>query len=90
MLDEYDLDKAYHKYLQIQAIMSQTPQKPLRYHHFLLLVWEERDDLGRHVTWRFSLRDSQKEKRIGFKNLAELTAYLEQWMKDSSDFVTQD
>ncbi len=58
---------------------------PPRYHHFILLLWEERDAEGRHVTWRFSLQDSQKEARIGFKSLAELTAFLEQWMTDSSE-----
>lgn len=53
------------------------------YHHFVLLVWEERDSAGRHVTWRFSLQDSQKEARIGFKDIDELKAYLESWMKKS-------
>ncbi|MCK6540311.1 MAG: hypothetical protein L6Q26_09655 [Anaerolineales bacterium] len=56
-----------------------------RYHHFVLLLWEERDADGQHESWRFSLQDSQKEARIGFKNLEELTAFLEQWMKDSSE-----
>lgn len=59
--------------------------RPSRYHHFVLLVWEERDSDGQHVTWRFSLQDSQKEARIGFKNLDELIAFLEQWMKSSSE-----
>jgi len=31
------------------------------------------------------LQDSQKEARIGFKNLEELTAFLEGWMRDSSE-----
>ncbi len=60
------------------------PRLP-RYRYFVLLVWQERDHEGRHVTWRFSLQDSQKETRIGFKNLEELTAFLEAWMKDSSE-----
>ncbi len=59
--------------------------RPPRYHHFVLLVWEERGADGQHVTWRFSLQDSQQEARIGFKNLEELTAFLEGWMKNSSD-----
>ena len=33
------------------------------------------------MTWRFSLQDSQKEERIGFKNLNELVAFLERWME---------
>ncbi|MDP1548092.1 MAG: hypothetical protein Q8L87_18935 [Anaerolineales bacterium] len=64
---------------------NSTNLQPPRYHHFTLLVWEERDANGQHVTWRFSLQDSQKELRIGFKNLEELTAFLERWMKDSSE-----
>ncbi len=55
-----------------------------RYHHFVLLVWEERDAEGQHLTWRFSLQDSQKEARIGFTNLDDLKVFLEQWMKDST------
>ena len=41
--------------------------------------------MGRHLAWRFSLQDSQKETRIGFKNLEELKAFLERWMKDPSE-----
>ena len=62
-----------------------TEMRPPCYHHFVLLVWEERGADGQHVTWRFSLQDSQKEERIGFKNLDELTAFLEKWMKESSE-----
>jgi len=63
--------------------ISQT--RPPQYHHFILLVWEERDADGQHLTWRFSLQDSQKEERIGFKNFEELTVFLESWMKSSSE-----
>ncbi len=59
--------------------------RPPHYHHFVLLLWEERGVDGQHLTWRFSLQDSQKEVRIGFKNLDELTAFIERWMKDSSE-----
>jgi hypothetical protein len=48
-------------------------------------VWEERGADGQREAWRFSLQDSQKETRIGFKNLEELTVFLERWMKDSSE-----
>jgi hypothetical protein len=61
-----------------------THLRPPRYHHFVLLVWEERSADGQHEAWRFSLQDSQKQERIGLKNLDELTAFLEGWMKDSS------
>ena len=58
--------------------------RPPHYRHFVLLVWEERGADGVHAAWRFSLQDSQKEERIGFKDLNELTVFLEKWMKDSS------
>lgn len=63
--------------------ISQT--RPPHYHHFVLLVWEECDVKGQHVTWCFSLQDSHEEERIGLKNLDELTAFLERWMKSSSE-----
>ncbi|MBI5934435.1 MAG: hypothetical protein HY867_12070 [Chloroflexi bacterium] len=56
-----------------------------RYRHFILLVWEERGADGQHEAWRFSLQDSQKEERIGFKNPDELVSFLERWMKSSSE-----
>jgi len=59
--------------------------RPPLYRHFVLLLWEERDAEGRHVTWRFSLQDSQKEARIGFKNIDELAAFLKRWMESSSE-----
>ena len=63
----------------------QSLPRPPVYHHFILLVWEERGADGQHVAWRFSLQDSRKEARIGFKNLQELTAYLEKWMNPLSE-----
>lgn len=63
--------------------MSQIPEDPIRYRHFILSVWQERNNQGRHLAWRFSLQDSQKEGRIGFTSLIELTAFLEEWLKTS-------
>lgn len=63
--------------------MTQIPKNPVRYHHFVLLLWEERDSLGQQVTWRFSLQNRQMGERIGFKSLEELIAFLERWMKTS-------
>jgi hypothetical protein len=60
--------------------------RPPQYHHFVLLVWEERGADGQHEAWRLSLQDSQKQARIGFKNLEELVTFLERWMKDSSEY----
>jgi hypothetical protein len=51
----------------------------------VLLLWEERDANGLRLTRRFSLQDSRKEASIVFKNLEELTPFLERWMKSSSE-----
>lgn len=59
-----------------------------RYHHFVLLVWEERDSTGRHSTWRFSLQDVQKEVRVGFKNMEELITYLKNWMELETKIIS--
>ena len=69
------------------AEISQT--RPPQYHHFVLLVWEERDANGQHVTWRFSLQDAQKEERVGFKDLEELNTFLKNWMGNSSKDQTK-
>ncbi len=58
-----------------------APHPPV-YHHFVLLVWQERDLDGRHSAWRFSLLDSKKEVRIGFKDFDEMAAYLHGWLKE--------
>ena len=68
-----------------ETMTAISQPRPPHYHHFVLLVWEERGADGSHAAWRLSLQDSQKEARIGFKNLEELTAFLEKWMKDSSE-----
>jgi len=54
---------------------------PPVYRHLILLVWDECDAEGKRVAWRFSLQESQKEQRIGFKNFDELKNYLEQWLE---------
>lgn len=62
-----------------------SPSRQPVYHHFILLVWEECDAEGRHLVWRFSLQDSQKEMRIGFKDLDELKSFLKKWMEKPSE-----
>lgn len=62
-----------------------SPSRPPVYRHFILLVWEECDAEGRHLVWRFSLQDSQKEMRIGFKDLDELKSFLKKWMEKPSE-----
>lgn len=62
-----------------------SPVRPPCYHHFVLLVWEERDADGQRLTWRFSLQDPRKNARFGFKNLDDLMAFLKRWMETPSE-----
>jgi hypothetical protein len=65
--------------------MSNFETRGPRYHHFVLLLWEERGADGRHSTWRFSLQDSQADTRVGFTDIKDLQAFLERWMKDADE-----
>ena len=64
--------------------------RPPHYHHFILLMWEERGADGRRLAWRFSLQDSQKDERIGFKNFEELKNFLETWLEASQPVENND
>ncbi|NUQ39357.1 MAG: hypothetical protein HUU23_16570 [Caldilineales bacterium] len=55
-----------------------------RHRFFILGLWMQPDARPDQPVWRISLEDPQKEARIGFKNLQELTAFLEKWMMESS------
>lgn len=55
-------------------------QQP-RYQYFILLLWQE----GSNQPWRISLENPRTSQRIGFTSLADLTAYLEKWMRNSSE-----
>jgi hypothetical protein len=70
------------KVKQFSRIMSHIPEKPARYHQFILRLWQEGDGQGR---WRISLQNPHTEVRIGFNTLEELMAYLDRWMKRSSN-----
>lgn len=55
--------------------------RPPRYHLFILSLWEEpgRTPADHPPDWRFSLENPHTSERIGFKNLAELTNFLDNW-----------
>lgn len=50
-----------------------------RYHLFILTVWAEDHSPQEPVRWRYSLEESHTGVRNGFKDLAELLAYLTEW-----------
>ena len=50
---------------------------PARRLVYVLTAWEERAaSTGRPAVWRFSLEDTHARRRLGFKDLEELTAFL--------------
>jgi mannose-6-phosphate isomerase-like protein (cupin superfamily) len=51
-------------------------ERPLRYHTFLLSLWEE---AGGGSGWRFSLENPHTGERIGFRSPDELARYLRDW-----------
>ena len=57
-------------------------ERPPRYGAYLLRYWEVRSDRpGRPSTWRFSLEEAGRGERRGFRDLADLVAYLEQELR---------
>ncbi|GAB4270441.1 MAG: hypothetical protein Kow0080_14890 [Candidatus Promineifilaceae bacterium] len=53
-------------------------KRPLRRHTFILILWAEAGVFpGSQPVWRVSLEDTQTARRYGFKDLAELTRFLE-------------
>lgn len=52
---------------------------PLRYHLFILTLWEEDHPLQEPAHWRYSLEESRTGVRKGFRNLEALAAYLAAW-----------
>lgn len=44
---------------------------------YVLTAWEEREaSAGRPAVWRFSLEDTRARRRLGFRDLDDLTAFL--------------
>jgi hypothetical protein len=63
-------------------MLRELRKQPSRYHIFVLSLWEEGGVFpGEEARWRFSLEQAQAARRMGFKDLAELTAYLEAWTR---------
>lgn len=65
---------------------QQARERPVRYHIFVLSLWEESDRRadGRPI-WRCSLEGTETAGRKGFKDLADLATYLETWTQNRPD-----
>ena len=51
--------------------------KAPRYQTYLLTCWQERDEVGGTVTWRFSLETPQSGRRRLFVTLKEVVETIE-------------
>ena len=61
-----------------------TQRKPVRYHRFILIVWQESGALpNAPPVWRLSLENPHSGVRSGFKGLADFILYLQHWTDDS-------
>ncbi len=55
-------------------------KRPLRYHSFILTLWQEAGAApDQPQVWRFRLEDPHGTVRRGFKDIAELVRFLEEW-----------
>jgi hypothetical protein len=55
-------------------------KRPFQYHSFILSLWTEGGALPNDPpVWRISLEDPHTDQRRGFKDLAELMRFLEEW-----------
>lgn len=55
-------------------------KRPLRHYSFILSLWAEGGTLPNAPTvWRYSLEDPHSSQRRGFKDLAELMRFLDEW-----------
>lgn len=55
-------------------------ERPLRHHSFILSLWPEGGTLpNAPPVWRMSLQDPHTDQRRGFKDLAELVRFLQEW-----------
>ncbi len=63
---------------------SESPQR--RYHFFILGLWAQPGSRpGEPESWRISLENSQTAERKGFADLADLEAFLQDWMRDGAE-----
>ncbi len=53
---------------------------PNSYHAYLLRYWAETD-----ATWRFSLEAAQSGEQIGFADLSQLVAFLQEQMVQAEE-----
>lgn len=63
----------------------------LRHHSFILSLWPEGGALPNGPpVWRYSLQDPLTSQRRGFKELADLVRFLEEWTAVPPELTSSD
>lgn len=62
-------------------MLQKTDTPPRRYNFFILGLWQQPGrQTGAPVDWRIVLEDPHTAERSSFKDMTELTAFLNKWM----------
>ncbi|MBU1660363.1 MAG: hypothetical protein KKD28_02690, partial [Chloroflexi bacterium] len=66
-------------------MMAQSPDH-LRYHAYILRLWQERPATSdQSSVWRFSLEDTRTRQRRGFADLDKMLAFLQTQVCESTN-----
>jgi len=62
-------------------MLPKTEPSPRRYNFFILGLWlQPGSQTGTPVDWRIVLEDPHTAERSSFKDVTELTTFLNEWM----------
>ena len=59
--------------------MEQAQPRPLRYHNFILSLWQGSMTPLSPPDWRYSLKNPHTGERIGFNSIEALMRFLQDW-----------
>jgi hypothetical protein len=68
-----------------EGIGKKMAKRAFRHQSFILSLWLEHEPMQKHSPdWRLSLENPMNSDRWGFKDLTELSDFLEEWMREMS------
>ncbi len=59
--------------------MEPARPKPLRYHNFILRLWQASIIPPTALGWRYSLENPHTGERTGFNSIEAMMRYLQEW-----------
>lgn len=65
--------------------MEQEQPKPLRYHNFILSLWQGNPTLLATPGWRYRLENPHTGERMGFNSIEALVRFLQDWTVVNQD-----